>query len=109
MKEHFAWNDPDGNNGYYYDRFTPAELQAIWELQGMPHIQWNEETPRSGRLKVILDHRGQPTTEFIPNKIDAKTIEAAIKVRAKLIKQSGNINPPTIEQIRESILVGLNK
>lgn len=104
MKEYFQWGDTDGNNGYSYNEFTPAELQAAWELQGMPFIAWGEDTgERRGRLEVGLSEGG-PSIGLIPNQIDAKTIQAAIQIRAALLEASGqSLNPPTIDQIREQL------
>ncbi len=105
MREHFQWGDTDGNNGYGYNGFTSSELQAAWELQGMPYIYWNEDPgSRTGRLEVSLASGGEPQVGLFPNKIDAKTIQAAIEIRAKLIEEEGELNPPTIEQIRARIL-----
>jgi hypothetical protein len=100
MKEHFQWGDTDGNNGYSYDDFSPAELQAAWDIQGMSHVSWNDMGARSGKVEVRLDYYGKPYIGLFPNEIDAKTIKSAIEIRSKLIEEQGQLNPPTIEQIR---------
>jgi hypothetical protein len=72
----------------------------------MPYIAWNEEPgSRRGKLEVTLTSRGEPEIGMFPNEIDARTIQAAIEERARLLEQSGQpTNPPTIEDIRERIL-----
>jgi hypothetical protein len=101
MKEHFYWGDTDGNNGYSYYELTPAEIQAAFELEGLPYISWGEESgERRGRLEIRFDENSQPYIAQFPNEIDALTIKAAVEARAKLIEEKGKLNIPTNEEIR---------
>lgn len=104
MKEHFQWGDTDGNNGTSFQELTPAELQAAYELQGMPYFNAFGAIPANTGLELSLSHDGQPQTPLIPRRIDAETIKVAIRTRATLLEEQGAVNPPTVETIRQGIL-----
>ncbi|SRR5258708_21869619 len=99
MKEHFQWGDTDGNNGYTYYEFTPAELQAAWELQGTPFFDAFRAIPGQGQLEIHLGYESEPYIGFLQKK-DAITIQAAIQTRAKYIEENEDIKAPTTDEIR---------
>lgn len=103
MQEHFQWDDIDGNNGYYFGGFTPAELQAVWEL-APALIFFDAFGTRTNRsIRIALNYEGVPCMEGVPVEEDAKKIKDLIQFRAGQIEASGKISPPTIDEIREKL------
>ncbi len=110
MREHFQWGDMDGNNGYYYQDLSPAELQAVWELgPTLPYWAAFQAVPGVATVDIHLDHEGQPYFGPIPRKREAMAVKEAILDRAEEILSTSKLNPPTVDQIRQRTLRGIEE